>query len=174
MDRKMYVISYCLIFAFHPKLDIDRIVIYRSFQQTQDQLFDLSHLKPKMLQFLDNVALNQLKDAGLKVYLKKSCFALSEMCSVELKFTIDLLVKWLYSIYKMGFLEIDQLAKQTYEKNNRIDWAKTNCCICDLKLPVGFSFGPASEKITYLDFIIKKNIILCNIFDPDILKILAT
>ena len=34
MNKKMCVISHCLIFAFHPKLDIDRIVIYRSFQQT--------------------------------------------------------------------------------------------------------------------------------------------
>ena len=69
-----------------------------------------------MLQFLDKVTLNRLKDAGLKVYLKQSCFALSEMCSVELKFTIDLLVKWFYSIYEMRVLEIDALTKQTYEK----------------------------------------------------------
>ena len=75
-----------------------------------------------MLQFLDRVTLNQLKYAGLKVYLKKSFFALSKMCSVELKFTIDLLVKWFYSIYKMTFLEIEALTKQIYEKkNNRID-----------------------------------------------------
>ena len=112
----MYAIIYCLIFAFHPKLDIDRIVIYRTFQQTQDQLFDLSHLKSQMLQFLDKVMLNRLKDASLKVYLKQSCFALSEMCSLELKFTIDLLVKWFYSIYEMRVFETDALTKQTYEK----------------------------------------------------------
>ena len=68
MDKKMYVLNYCLIFAFHPKLDIDRIVVYRSLQQTQEHLFDLSHLIPKMLQFLDKATLNQLKDVGLKVY----------------------------------------------------------------------------------------------------------
>ena len=79
----MYVVSYCLIFAFHPKLDLDRILVYRSFQRTQDQLFYLNHLKPKMLQFFDKVPLNQLKDAGLKVYSKQPCFALSEMCSVN-------------------------------------------------------------------------------------------
>ena len=67
-DKKIYVISYCLIFAFHPRLDIDRILIYRSFQQMQDQLFYLCRLKPRMLQFQDKVTLNQLKDAGLKVY----------------------------------------------------------------------------------------------------------
>ena len=46
-DKKMFVLSHCIIIAFHPKLDIERIVIYRSFQQTQDQLFDLSYLKDK-------------------------------------------------------------------------------------------------------------------------------
>ena len=104
------------MFAFHPKLNIDRIVAYRSFQQTQEQLFDLSHLKPKMLQLLDKVTLNQLKDAGLKIHSKESSFALSEMCSVELKFTIDLLAKLSYSVYKMRFLELDILTKQRYEK----------------------------------------------------------
>ena len=66
----MYVISYCTIFAFHPKLKMERIVIYRSFQQNQEQLFDLSHLKGKMLQYVDSVTLNQLKDAGMKGYEK--------------------------------------------------------------------------------------------------------
>ena len=65
------------------------------------------------------------------------------MCSVELKFTIDP-----YSVYKMRFLEIGVLTKQTYEKNNRIDWTKTNCCLCDFKLSVGAYFGPESEKMT--------------------------
>ena len=40
---KSKVLSYCIIIAFHPKLDIERKVIYRSFQQNQNQLFDLSH-----------------------------------------------------------------------------------------------------------------------------------
>ena len=31
-DEEMYPVSYCLIFAFDPKLDIDRIVVVRSFQ----------------------------------------------------------------------------------------------------------------------------------------------
>ena len=32
-DPKMYVISYCPIYAFHPSLNLDKIVILRSFQQ---------------------------------------------------------------------------------------------------------------------------------------------
>ena len=42
------------------------------------------------------------------------------MCSVELKVTIGLLVKWFYSIYKMRFLELDTLTKQKYEKITKL------------------------------------------------------
>ena len=66
LNKKMYVISYCMIFAFHPKLKIDRISIYRRFQQNQNEIFDLSHLNEKMLQYIDPVTLNQLKDADIK------------------------------------------------------------------------------------------------------------
>lgn len=54
----MYQVSYGLIFAFKPKLDIDRIVILRSFQHTSDQLNDISYLKCEMIDELDPVALN--------------------------------------------------------------------------------------------------------------------
>ena len=67
-----------------------------------------------MLQLVYRVTLNQLKDAGLKVYLKESSFTLPEMFSVELKFTIDLLFKWFYSVYKIRFLELETLTKQKY------------------------------------------------------------
>ena len=82
-----------------------------------------------------------------------------------------MLVKWFYFAYKIRFLELDVLTNQTYEKNNRIDWKKTNCCLCDFKLSVGASFESESEKMAYLDFIIKKeHLIQQNIFDIDVLK----
>ena len=31
-NSKMYVVSYCQIYAFHPASNLDKIVIYRSFQ----------------------------------------------------------------------------------------------------------------------------------------------
>ena len=70
----MYVTSCCIILAFHPKIKIDRIVVYRSFQQTEDELFRLSHLKEKVLQYANPATLNQLKDAAINVH-KKSSFA---------------------------------------------------------------------------------------------------
>ena len=69
-----------MVFAFHPKLKIERIVIYRSFQQSLEELFDLSHLKEKMLQHVYSVTLNQIKDAGVKVHEKNPAL-LFQKCS---------------------------------------------------------------------------------------------
>ena len=49
---------------------MDRIVVYRSFQQTEDELFCLSHLKEKVLQYVNPITLNQLKDAAINVHKK--------------------------------------------------------------------------------------------------------
>ena len=116
-DKKIYVLSYCIIIAFHPTLDIERIVVFCIFQQNQDRLVDLSHLKEQRLQFVEPVTLNQLKDTCLKVYNKECLFGLSEMFSAELKFTVELLIKWFHQTYKSRFLEIDALTRQKkYEK----------------------------------------------------------
>ena len=69
-----------------------------------------------MLEFVDPITLNQLKDTCLKIYNKECLFALSEMFSVKLIVTIDLLVKWFYQTYKSRFSELDALTKQKYEK----------------------------------------------------------
>ena len=156
--KKMYVLSYYIIIAFHLKLDIERIVIYCSFQQNGDQYFDVSNLKVKMLQLVDRMTLNQLKDAGLKVYLKESSFALSEVFSVELKFTTDLLFKWFYSVYKIRFLELETITKQKHEINNKVDWSKTDCCICDFKLSLGATYGPNCSKFVFAKSIRQRSV----------------
>ena len=69
-----------------------------------------------MLKHEVQISLMQLKDAAAKVLKKESPFALSEMFSIELKFTIDLLVSWLNKTHKSRFLEIDTLTKQKFDK----------------------------------------------------------
>ena len=67
-DEEMHPVSYCLIFAFHPKLDIDRIDVVRRFQHTLDELNDISYLKSKMIDEVDPITANQLKDCMMKVF----------------------------------------------------------------------------------------------------------
>ena len=44
-DAKMFVVSYCMVVAFHPELDIPRICAFRSYNQSPDQLIFLSHFE---------------------------------------------------------------------------------------------------------------------------------
>ena len=59
-------------------------------------------------------------------------------------------------MHKSRFLEIDPLAKQKYNKENKTDPLMTNCCICDMRLDLNNAFGTDSNEKTYLDFTIKK------------------
>ena len=41
-DAKMFVVRYCMVVAFHPELDIPRICVFRSYDQSADQQTSLS------------------------------------------------------------------------------------------------------------------------------------
>ena len=44
-DAKMYVVSYCIIVAFYPDLKIQRLVVYRGYDQDQQELQSLTHFQ---------------------------------------------------------------------------------------------------------------------------------
>ena len=91
LDPKMFVVSYCEIYTFHPSLNLDKIFIFRSFQQGPEEIYDLNHFREKHISYFDKVTFNQLKDAATAVLAREKSFPLSELFSVELKFTIDTL-----------------------------------------------------------------------------------
>ena len=37
-DTKMFVMSYCQTYSFHPSLNLDKIGIFRSFQQSPEEI----------------------------------------------------------------------------------------------------------------------------------------
>ena len=90
-NPKIYVISYCQIYSFHPSLNLDKIVIFRSFQQKADGIYDLSHFKHEYAPFFDKTTFYQLKDAATAVLACEKSTSLAELFSVELKFTINTL-----------------------------------------------------------------------------------
>ena len=126
----MCVISYCQIYSFHPALNLDKIVIYRSFQQTPEEIFDLDNFKSEHLPFLDNVTLKQLKDAATNVLSKQKCTSLAEPFSIELKFTIDTPKAWFNRIRKPIFFEFNCFKKTDWRKKNLVT-TETICSICD-------------------------------------------
>ena len=66
-NSEMFVVSYCQIYSFHPSINLDKIVIYCSFQQTADKIYDLSHLKREQILFFNKTTFHQLKDAASAV-----------------------------------------------------------------------------------------------------------
>ena len=44
-DVKMYVVSYCMVIAFHPDLNLPRLYIYRSYDQNKTDLTSLYHFE---------------------------------------------------------------------------------------------------------------------------------
>lgn len=50
-DPKMFAMSYCQIYSFHRSLNLDKIVISRSFQQSPDEIYDLSHFRQEHIPF---------------------------------------------------------------------------------------------------------------------------
>ena len=110
-DKKIFVISYCQIYAFHPDLNLDKTVIFGSFQRTEDEIYDLSQFSQDHVKYFDKITFQQLKDAAKNFLSKVKTTSLSGMFSTELKFTIDVLVKWFNDTLKSRFNELDATRK---------------------------------------------------------------
>ena len=82
-NRKMFAVSYVIIFAFHSNLDIDCMIIDRSFGHSRKKLTNLNYLTREQLDFKDNKMLLQLRDCALTVAAKNSKIAISEMFTTE-------------------------------------------------------------------------------------------
>ena len=159
----MYVMSYCQIYSFHPSLELDKTVIFRSFQQTPEQIYDLSHFKNEHTAFFDKTTFYQLKDAASAVLVREKSTLLTGLFSVELKFTIDTLNAWFGKIIKPKFFEIDYDKKQDFRKKNPVK-SDTVFYLCDFLLVAD------SEK-GWFDFVVRcEYLFLNNIYSYNDLK----
>ena len=118
-DPKMYVISYFQVYTFHPSLNLDKIVIVRSFQQKPEEIYDLSHFKKERKPFFNQKTFYQQKDAADAVLARDKSTSLAELFSVELKFAIDTFNEWFSSIIKSKFLGLDWIKNKSIEKRTQ-------------------------------------------------------
>ena len=104
-----------------------------------------------------------MKDAVSAVLARKKSTSLTQLFSVELKFTVYTLNKWFSRIIKPKFFELDDIKKQTFLKENPLDQSKTICSIC------GFLLNIDGEG--WFDFVLKcEHLVLRNIYTFDHLK----
>ena len=164
-SNKMNVVSYVIILAFHPKLQLPRIVIERSFGHSLEKLCQIDYLTAEQLRYHDVITLKQLRDCALAVNEKSNVLAISEMFCTEIKFATDCLLKWYYSKYKNHELNFEN--KKQYERENPIDWENGQCVLCRFPLQANPT-SPQNEKMSYGDFVIKKeHMFLRNIFSKE-------
>ena len=109
-----------MIVAFNPSLNFDKMVIFRSFQQSAIELYDLSHFGLKHVPFFDQVTIRQLKDAATAVAFREKCTSLAEMLCIELKFTIDSLKLWFKKIIKPRFAELEYTKKDHFRQKKSL------------------------------------------------------
>ena len=67
----MFVVSYVMIFAFNPELNLERIIIQRSFAHSIDQLTSLNYFNREQITFIDQSLIKMLKDMASEVAKKK-------------------------------------------------------------------------------------------------------
>ena len=155
----MFTVSYVLIFACHPELNINGVIMERSFGHSRERLTSLSYHTWEQFEFKDRRTLLQLRDCALAVAKKKNKIAISKMFSTELKFAADCLLKWFNRKFKSNNLELSNEEKRKYEINHSIDWKQDRCCLCPFLLEINpTSFDADNKTMSYADFIILSNI----------------
>ena len=78
-NRKMFAVSYAIIFAIHPDLNFERVIIERSFGHKIEELFSLNYLTSEQQQLINKKTLLQLRDAAIDVSKRKNKNAISIM-----------------------------------------------------------------------------------------------
>ena len=146
----MFVVSYCQIYSFHPSLNLEKLVIYRSFQQSAEEMYDLNYFRQEHVEFFDRTFF-QLKDAASAVLAHEKSTSLAELFSIELKFTIDTLNAWFSNTIKPKLFYLNDIKKQIFIKKNPIVPSKTICFICGFLLDV----HAREEHKRWYDFIVE-------------------
>ena len=143
----MFVVSYVMIVAFQR---IDRIIIYRSFAHSIEQLSNLDYLSREQSAFTEPYLIDMLKDAVCEVLKRKCESSLGQMFSIESAMVKKTPLKWSNLKFKHQFHKIDPIAK------NKVDWKKNKCVIC--KFPMKLepkNYLTADCQMTFGDFIIR-------------------
>ena len=172
-DQKIYFISYCQIYAFHPKLKLPKILVFSSFQQNFDQITSLHHQSQEHIPYFDQITMSQMKETAMRVLYKENTVALTEIFVLWLKFAIDTPVKCFNSTIKAKFLELGISENKNLWRKKSIRPCKNYLQYLRFKLCLSFCKGHKEtlNLTTWFDFIVQqeylflKNIRKCNDFE---------
>ena len=78
----MFVMSYVLIAAFHPQLNLWKIIVQRSYWHTLQQVTTIDYLTNSQMPFVDISLVKQLNDMAQEVSGRKFKNALGQMFTI--------------------------------------------------------------------------------------------
>ena len=155
-QRKMFVVSYIIIVTFHPALNLDRIMIQRSYAHSIDQLTSLNYFSDDQMKFNNLEIIRQLKDIAIDVSKRKCKNMMGQMFCIKTALVKKTLLAWFNKKYKSQFVELSSFSKMMYEKKNLINWRSDKCVICNMLLRVEpTSYLTIDEEMANDDFIIR-------------------
>ena len=169
-DKKMFVMSYVMIVAFHPHFNFEKILIQRSVSHTKEELTSVNYLTREQFDFKTPELIKQLYDQALHVSKRTTKNALGTMFGIELAFVKKTLLAWFNKKVSSPFKRLEQAVIQKYEKENPFCWSQERkCVIC--KLPMRTLITSPSHpdsEMDYGDYIVRYEYkFLRNIYSQD-------
>ena len=154
-----------MVVAFHPALKLVRIIIYRSFAHSVEQLTNLTYLSREQITFIEPYLIHMLKDAAFEVSKRRCKNSIRQMFSIESAMVKKTLLRWFNVKFKRQFDKISSISKIRYERVNRIDWKEDRCVICKFPMKLEPTNYLASEcQMNFGDFIIRYEHKFCETF----------
>ena len=123
-QQKKFVVWYVMIVAFHPKLNLDRIIIQRSFAHSLEQLTTLDYFTREQILYIDSSIIKMLKDMAFEVAKRKCKNSNGKMFSIENASVKKTFFKWFNQKVKQQLNKDNPITKLRYETQNPIDWKK--------------------------------------------------
>ena len=96
----MFFVSYVFIAAFHQALNLNRIIIQRSYLHSLEELTTIKYLNDDQMKFIDLQTLNQLKDIEIDVSKRQCKNTMGQMFCVETAFVKKTLLEWFNKKFK--------------------------------------------------------------------------
>ena len=144
-----------MIATFHPALNLNRIIIQRSYAHSVEQLTSLDYFSQDQINFMNNDIVKQLKGITFEVSKRKCKNKMGQMFCIEVALVKKSLLNWFNKKYKSEFVELIPIKKFRYEKENPINWSVAKCVICKMPLKVEpTNYKTQDDEMTYGDFII--------------------
>ena len=99
-QKKMFLVSYTIVFEFHPKSNLNRVVVQASFGHSYKKLTIVNYFTKDQMEFVNTKLIKQLKDCTINVSQRKCKNAFAQMFYIELKFVTDCLLPWFNKKFK--------------------------------------------------------------------------